>query len=77
MVYRYVRTYSLFYVCVAIAVRFNQSSYSVTENSGIIKLSLVLSGPSPFIVKVHLTDINTDTNTSANGTYDKIITEYK
>ena len=64
---------SLFYVCVDITVRFNQSTYNVTENSGVIQLLLVLSGPSSFIVKVRLTDINTDTNTSANSTYDKLL----
>ena len=67
----YVFTYvcnSLFYVCVAITVTFNQSAYNVTENSGIIQLFLVLSSPSSFKETVQL--INTDVNT--NGTYDKL-----
>ena len=59
----------LFYVCVcvAVSVRFNQSAYNVTENSGIIQLFLVLSSPSLFMERVQLRDSNIDTNASANG----------
>ena len=40
---------SLFYVCVDITVRFNQSAYNVTGNSKILlQLFLVLSIPSTF-----------------------------
>ena len=69
----YIRMYActhviLQYVCVAITVKFNQSAYNVTENSGIIQLFLVLNLPSIFNETVQL--INTDTDNPANGTYD-------
>ena len=57
----------LFYVCVAITVKFNQSTYNVTENSGIIQLFLVLSSPSSFNETVQLIDTNIDTDDSTNG----------
>ena len=65
--YTYVCTYVIDYlhICVDITVRFNQSTYNVTENSGIIQLFLVLSGPSSLIETVQLMDIDTDN--SANG----------
>ena len=46
-------------------MRFNQSTYNVTENSGIIRLFLVLSIPSIFNETVQL--INIDTDNSAIG----------
>ena len=55
------------YVCAAITVRFNQSTYNVTENSGIIQLVLVLSIPSIFNETVQLINTNTDTENSAIG----------
>ena len=57
----------LFYVFVAITVKFNQPAYSVTENSGIIQLFLVLSSPSSFNETVQLIDTSIDTDSSANG----------
>ena len=60
----YVICYSMF---VAITARFNQSAYSVTENSGIIQLFLVLSSPSSFNETVQLINNNIDTDNSANG----------
>ena len=68
--YKYIRTYVcnlLFYVCVDITVRFNQSAYSVTENSRIIQLFLVLSIPSIFNETVQLINTNIDTDNSADG----------
>ena len=53
----YVQTYAIhypMYVCVAITVRFNQSTYSVTENSGMIQLFLILSSPPFFNETVQL-----------------------
>ena len=58
---------SFFYVCIAITVRFNQSAYDVTENSGIIKLFLVLSIPSLFNETVQLINTDIDNDNSANG----------
>ena len=55
------------YVYVAITVRFNQSTYSVTENSGLIQLLLVLSIPSIFNETVQLTNTYADTENSAIG----------
>ena len=80
----YVRTYvcmyvhnSLFYVCVAITVKFNQSAYNVTENSGIIQLFLVLSSPSSFIETVQLITNNVDTDGMINCQNIHMLCTYK
>ena len=62
-----IRSNSLFYICVDITVRFNQSTYNVNENSGIIQLFLILSSPSSFNETVQLISTNVDTDDAAIG----------
>ena len=59
----YIRTY----ICVDITVKFNQSAYNVTENSGVIQLFLILSSPSSFNETVQLISNDVDTDNSAVG----------
>ena len=66
----------VFYVCVAITVAFNQSTYNVTENSGIIQLFLVLSSPSSINETVQLITNNVDTDNSAIGMINNCMCEY-
>ena len=65
-------TYVHTYICVDITVRFNQSAYNVTENSGIIQLFLILSSPSSFNETVQLISNDVDTDNSANGMIRKL-----
>ena len=54
-------------------MKFNQSTYNVTENSGIIQLFLVLSNPSSFNETIQLINIDIDTDTSTDGMYDELL----
>ena len=60
------------YYYVVVAVRFNQSSYSISESSRSVQLLLILSNPSSFNETVSL--INTDH--TANGMYMMITAVY-
>ena len=55
------------YICIVVTVRFNQSAYNVTENSGITQLFLILNIPSSFNETVQLINTDVDTDNSANG----------
>ena len=51
-----------------ITVRFSQAMYSVSENAGVVQVSLILSNPSSTVVRMELSTADR----SANGKYNNV-----
>ena len=54
----------LFYSCIVITVRFQNATYAVNEDDGIVQPLLVLSNPSSFVETVQVTNTSTDVTTN-------------